>query len=377
MTTNALDSAALMPLLDDLDRAIRVEFQSTARVVAQVAEVDRHDAYRLLGFDTMLDYCVQWCRLSEDAALRRIQVARKAREFPILFEELREGRLNLSGACLLAPHLTKENVGEFVEAARHRTNAQIKELLTEKLFVRTAGRPTAPERQIPVPLPPPSPSMVLAANQAATTEPVAESTALSEAVTPPAPDPGPLEYEMRFTMTREDHERFRYAQALLSHAVPSGDVAAIFRRAIEAVITECEKRKFGARTTPVEEESAKGEKPAAANGRHIPAHVRRAVWVRDGGRCTYVTPAGHRCGARTLLEFDHVTPVARGGRSTVENLRLRCRAHNQDEAERALGSTFMQAKRRKAAIARSVGRTLPEPWNGVESPGHRRRVMKA
>ena len=45
-------------------------------------------------------------------------------------------------------------------------------------------------------------------------------------------------------------------------------------------------------------------------------------------------------------------PVARGGKATVENTRLRCRAHNQYEAERTYGSGFMREKR-QAAKARN------------------------
>jgi hypothetical protein len=59
-----------------------------------------------------------------------------------------------------------------------------------------------------------------------------------------------------------------------------------------------------------------------------------------------VSDAGHRCGERARLEFDHVEPVARGGQATVAGLRLRCRAHNQYEAERAFGAGFMEHKRR-------------------------------
>jgi hypothetical protein len=40
-----------------------------------------------------------------------------------------------------------------------------------------------------------------------------------------------------------------------------------------------------------------------------------------------------------------VVPVARGGRSTVAGVRLRCRAHNQYTAERLYGSSFMSGKR--------------------------------
>jgi hypothetical protein len=60
-----------------------------------------------------------------------------------------------------------------------------------------------------------------------------------------------------------------------------------------------------------------------------------------------VSDTGHRCGERVRLEFDHVEPVARGGRAKVAGLRLRCRAHNQYEAERAFGEGFMEHKRRE------------------------------
>jgi 5-methylcytosine-specific restriction endonuclease McrA len=163
----------------------------------------------------------------------------------------------------------------------------------------------------------------------------------------PVAEPGPpLEYQMTFTISSEDHERFRYAQALLSHAIPSGDVAMIFRRAIEAVIAECEKRKVAA----TGQSRTRERRPAA--GRHVPAEVRRAVWKRDARRCTFMTPSGHRCDAQRFLEFDHIVPVARGGPSTEGNVRLRCRAHNQEAAHNVLGAKFMKAKRRAAAADR-------------------------
>jgi 5-methylcytosine-specific restriction endonuclease McrA len=52
------------------------------------------------------------------------------------------------------------------------------------------------------------------------------------------------------------------------------------------------------------------------------------------------------------LEVDHVIPAARGGPATTANLRLRCRAHNQHEADRVFGKGFMDEKR-QAGRARS------------------------
>ena len=67
---------------------------------------------------------------------------------------------------------------------------------------------------------------------------------------------------------------------------------------------------------------------------------------------------GQRCSARKFLEYDHVDEVARGGRSTVENLRLRCRAHNQHAAGRTFGAEFMRRRREAARHAREEAREI-------------------
>jgi len=121
----------------------------------------------------------------------------------------------------------------------------------------------------------------------------------------------------------------------------------VLERALDALVEKLERRKFAkaARSRPGK---------ASKNPRHIPADVRRAVWERDEGQCTFVSDKGKRCEARTRLEFDHIDPVARGGRSSKDGLRLRCRAHNQYEAECTFGAGFMREKR-ESARCRAVG----------------------
>jgi hypothetical protein len=51
-----------------------------------------------------------------------------------------------------------------------------------------------------------------------------------------------------------------------------------------------------------------------------------------------------------------VDPVARGGEATADRMRLRCRAHNQFEAERTFGTEFMRHQRIAAAEARSIAK---------------------
>ena len=68
----------------------------------------------------------------------------------------------------------------------------------------------------------------------------------------------------------------------------------------------------------------------ARRSRYIPAPVRREVWRRDGGCCSYVDPySGRRCGSRFLLELDHIVPFALGGSAEPTNLALSCAAHHR------------------------------------------------
>ena len=71
----------------------------------------------------------------------------------------------------------------------------------------------------------------------------------------------------------------------------------------------------------------------ATIARTIPAAVKRHIWLRDRGRCTYRDPeSGRCCGSRHLVQIDHVQPYAMGGSASAENLRLLCFAHNRDRA---------------------------------------------
>ena len=64
--------------------------------------------------------------------------------------------------------------------------------------------------------------------------------------------------------------------------------------------------------------------------RYIPTYLKKYVWERDSGRCTYVHPeTRRRCSSTHLLQIDHIKPFALGGKSEKENLRLLCAAHNR------------------------------------------------
>ena len=132
---------------------------------------------------------------------------------------------------------------------------------------------------------------------------------------------------MQFTASAETYKKLRLAQDLLRHQIPDGDPAEIFDRALTALLEDLAKKKLAATDRPRE---SRDHPPGS---RHIPAEVKRAVWLRDGGRCAFVGRNGRRCTEQGFLEFHHVTPHASGGPPTINNIQLRCRAHNGYEAE--------------------------------------------
>ena len=323
-------------LLRSLHAAVARERYTTADLLAHLAEVDARKLYLPAAYPSMFAYCVGELRLSEDAAYKRIQAARVARRFPVIYNALAEGRLHLSGVGLLAPYLTEQNADDLLAAAAGKTKSEIEQLLVERFprsemfaLVQPLGSPTPPDEQL-------APGQVepcdaeLAPGQVHAPAPPAR-------VAPVAPE----RYALQLTIGKGTHDKLRHAQALLGHQVPSGEVAEVLDRALDALIAQLERRKFAATSRP-------RPRRHSANPRHVPAEVKRAVWERDGGQCTFVSESGHRCPARSRLEFDHAEPVARGGRATVEGIRLRCRAHNQYGAERIFGAGFMERKREEA-----------------------------
>jgi hypothetical protein len=122
-------------------------------------------------------------------------------------------------------------------------------------------------------------------------------------------------------------------------------------RALEALVEKLARTRFAATSRP-----RPGQEPVPGS-RVIPADVARSVWRRDGGRCAFVGRGGRRCESTAFLEFHHVEPYGVGGRPTVENIAVRCQAHNLYEAEVFYG------RRWNGTLAH--GRRLPQ---GVHSP---------
>jgi len=296
------------------------ERDATAQLVAHLAELDTRDLHLRAGYGSLFAYCRDALHLSEHEAYNRIEAARAARRFPLVLVLLASGAVNLTTVRLLAPHLTFENHRLVLDSARGKTRPEV-----ETIVARLAPRPDA-EASLRR-LPPPRPVVPAAP---VTVETV-RITGLPRHPAPAVAALSPDRYRLQVTIGGETLEKLRLARDMLRHAVPSGDDAAILDRALSALLLDLAKVKFAATEAP------RPSRGAAAGSRHIPAEVRRAVWLRDLGRCAFVAAEGRRCNERAFVEFHHVRPYAAGGEATVGNIQLRCRRHNDLEARAFFG----------------------------------------
>jgi len=267
-----------------------------ADLLLHLGEIDERRLYLDQAFPSMFAFCVRELRFSEDVAYNRIAAARAGRRYPAVIEALRSGEVHLAGVRLLVPHFTAENHAALLAEAAGKSKREIEELVA---------------RFMPAPLP------------------------WRTMITPLTDDT----FKVQFVASRRLRDKLREAQDLLRHRVPDGDLATVVEKAVDVLIEQVKKERFATGRKPRKE--ALGDSGETVS-RHIPDAVKRFVYERDGGRCTFVDEQGRTCGETAALEFDHVDGFARTYSHEPDRIRLLCRAHNRFAAEQMYGRAFMR-----------------------------------
>jgi hypothetical protein len=188
----------------------------------------------------------------------------------------------------------------------------------------------------------------------ATREPALEATIARPAVPHAAVTPlSPERYKLQLTISGETLEKMRLAKDTLSHAIPTGDDAAVLDRAFDALLEKLAKQKFAATEKP------RASRPRKPGRQDPPAAVQRAVWIRDLRRCRYIGPSGHRCEERRFVEFHHKDPRALGGEASVDLIELRCRRHNDYEGRLYFGRRRRTRELVPERVDLSVAHSIP------------------
>ncbi|HEY6005680.1 MAG TPA: HNH endonuclease [Anaeromyxobacter sp.] len=333
-------------LSSHLAALLRKEREAMADFLLALALFDEKKLWRDLGHTSLFCYLRRELGLSAGAAQHRKTAVELIQRFPAVEAALRQGRLCLSSVCELAKVVTPENVAEVLPRFFGLSRRE-----AEAVAVSIQPAAAIPRREVVMPL-----RATVVAPSAAVREEVAsvEPTVVEVhpgetpprmdlvLAPPPAPAPRPPDSEQpltaelsRFhlTVSRQFMQTLERTKDALSHSHPGASTEEILMACMQAMLAKKAKQR-GLVQRPL-------ETPRPSRPDHIPAHVRRAVMKRSGGRCEWVFDNGERCNSTYQVECDHIIPKALGGRATVENTRAACRGHNQLAARRVFGDAFM------------------------------------
>jgi len=375
-TTDSLANLSERQLLHRFGDLVRQDHRHTAQLLAAIAEIDKRKLWAKHACPSMFAFCVERFHMSESMTAKRIWAARTARRFPVILQMVSRGELHLSAIVKIARHLTEDNHRALLARATHKSSREIEILVAELApgpdapsLIRALPRSTGSAVRSSAGLGfehtrGPQPTDACMAQDSERTagpkradtgtthdsERTVESHSVAVSNAPKVrstPRPhgrvvalAPRRYKIEITVDQQTHDKLRMLQDLLGHQLSDADPAIIVCRAIDRLLDDTLKKKAA-----VTDRARPGDRNSERRTRAIPAAIRREVWRRDGGRCTFVDEQGRRCRGTRCVEYHHENPYGKGGQHAVGNIALRCRAHNQYQADLDFGIDFMRGKR--------------------------------
>ncbi len=358
-----------------LANLLRREHAALADFLLALADFDRERRWVELGHASLFYFLHRELGLSKGAAFYRKTAAALIQRFPEVVEPLRDGRLCLTSIVELSRVMTPENRDDVLPRFFHRSKTEAKAVSAELCPVLAPPRrevvtaAASEERQpaVDATAAPPAldveqavhPDEPTARNQFAVTLPArspaaqpSPSRGTAVATQPPTVSTQPLTADLsrlHVTVSRRFLRKLEAARAALSHSHPGASAQEILEAGLDLLL-ERQAKRTGQVAKPRRE-------PPPATPEHMPAHVKRAVWERDGGCCQWQLDGGGICGSTHQIELDHVLPRGRGGTATIDNVRLLCKVHNQLAARRVYGDAWMDRFTR--------GRSTPTPGDAA------------
>ncbi|MGE3261706.1 MAG: HNH endonuclease [Bacteriovoracia bacterium] len=271
------------------------EREITISILHHLREIDSRRLYATLACSSLFDYCVRVLGYQEGQAQRRIAGARLLAEFPHLEDKVSAGVLSLSAICQAYSFFRREKTSstqklEILSKLESQSSRKC-----ERILLSFSSNPEVPRERL---------------------------RAVTESIS-----------ELRIPLDENLLESLLRLKELWKC------------ESFQEVVTKMAERALAKADPQASRALPPTSDVKVTRGRHVPAAVRRAVWVRDQGQCTF-TDGKRACHSRYRLELDHIIPFAMGGPSTVENLRLRCFTHNQLHAIQTFGREKVIGRKR-------------------------------
>jgi hypothetical protein len=333
------------------------ERKLTTEILWHLNEIQIRRLYSEKGYASLFEYAVRALGYSHAAAGRRIAAMRLLADVPEVESALQKGSVNLS---------TLSTIQTFVQKKWQSKKESVSKAEKKELVLALQGKSRRECEKHLIAL-----------------DPIAATPQERERMV------SPTQTEIRFVADDELMQKLQKIRELDGHVQSNASYLELFHRMADLALrkldpTAKKEKPVSANNSPAPLQSATvtvmnctqpepvpnstppaESKPQGAtsescqsgvpsfmkksNPRYIPAALKREIWRRDQGQCTFQSAGGKRCLSRFALEIDHIEPLALGGQTKASSLRLLCRAHNQHQAWINLGPQKMSAFLRRSS----------------------------
>lgn len=284
--------------------------QLTTKLLHYLKEIESRRIYAELGYSSLFDFAMRHLKFSSGEAHLRISAMRATKDIPEVAKKIESGELSLSVVAQTQSFIKQQNIQDIDQK--------------KELFRLIEGQTTREaERTLAALLP----------------EGERKKSRLEE---------------RRLLDQVFDHETQALLEQLIarfSNQKPKISYNELVKEIAKIALDQTDptkpkryrfKRTQNGASTPRTRTLFQAPK-VRPKRKSVSAKVKRLVWARDEGQCTYKDPKTNlQCQTKHFLEIDHIRPIAIGGTNCLENLRLLCRTHNQLMASRNLGIQKMR-----------------------------------
>ncbi|MDZ4678174.1 MAG: HNH endonuclease signature motif containing protein [Oligoflexia bacterium] len=309
-------------VVSGLKNLVSIERKNTGEILHYFYVIQKRRIFADYGYSNIYKFGIKELGYTEAETQIRVTSSRLLGEIPELELKLNEGKLSLSTVSMANTLFNREKKAENaftldkkIEVLKNFENKSVKECEKEIFKVATV-----------IPVPPEKVRQV--SNETAQMTINVPLEFLDEIETLKniysKSHPGITTAELLALLVKKETQKLdpareprKYKQTKVQDNVQGGgqtDFQAKVQRGVSGTY-----EKFGAPT----------------------AFQKRQVWQKYQSQCSFQTFDGKRCDSKYGLEIDHIQPKALGGDTSLENLRLLCKAHNQKAAIDIFGFTHM------------------------------------
>lgn len=274
-------------LLSEVGALVEKERQTTEQILNHLQEIHRRRLYADLGYSSLYKYLVRGLGYSEGAAARRVGALNLVYKVPEAKAMIGRGELNLTVAN--ATHRftkakNREDTRNILARVKNKTKDEV-DLEFLKIEQHSSAKPRELKNRV-----------------------------------------NDSQMRIHITVANKTVEKLDQLKAIKKMSTDQA-----LDHSLDCAFTAYEKSLKRERRA----EGARKLGPRKAT-RAIPMDIRRAVLLRAESQCEF-----QGCDERRNLEFEHIKPYAFGGDSTLDNIRLFCRTHNQRAAIKSFGQEKM------------------------------------